>query len=199
MNERPTNIMLSKSTVNENSPQGTLIANITVSDPDNLGPNGTWQTHKCILLDSAQDRFKISNFNRLLVYREEFNFETEINHDIVIQCTDSAARPLTVRKSFRINVLDINERPMQITLSNNVVPENLGPSYVGELASIDPDNERIQRQTFTYSLVDGSEDNRFFIHGNSLRTNRSLDYENRSSWKLLIKTRDSRGIIILIA
>lgn len=198
VNESPTDITLSRLMVFENSPEGSLVANMTVSDPDNQGPKGSWQTHVCQLLDSAQERFKISNVtNKLLVSTGELNYERDDLHNIVIECMDSAPRPLVVRKSFQIYVLDINETPVQITLSNNEIQENSGPLYVGELASVDPDNEQTQRQTFTYSLVLERKESTFYIQGNHLRTNRSLDYENQSSWELLIKTTDSGGNVSL--
>jgi hypothetical protein len=176
----------------ENSQSGTFVANISIDDPDNHGPKGVWQTHSCELVDSAQDRFKIARTsiaNTLLVSTGVLNYELSASHTVIIQCSDSGSKPLTVQKSFLIQVIDVNERPEQMTLSNAVVPENGGPLFVGELSTQDPDNA----QTFKYSLVSASEENVFYIDGNQLKTNVSLNYENRSSWDLKIETVDQGG------
>ena len=94
-----------------------------------------------------------------------------------------------MQKSFQIQILDVNERPEQITLSNAVVQENGGPLFVGELNTQDPDNA----QSFNYSLVSASGENVFYINGNQLKTNASLDYEKRDSWDLKIITVDQGG------
>ena len=94
-----------------------------------------------------------------------------------------------MQKSFQIQILDVNERPEQIALSNAVVPENGGPLFVGVLSTQDPDNA----QSFNYSLVLASGGNVFYINGNQLKTNASLDYEKRDSWDLKIITVDQGG------
>jgi hypothetical protein len=190
VNESPNNITLSGLSIPENSQPGTFVANISIDDPDNHGPNGVWQTHSCQLVDSAQDRFKIrSKTNTLLVSTGELNHEFHSRHSIIIRCTDSGSKPLTIQKSFEIQVLDINERPERIMLSNAVVPENGGTLFVGELSTQDPD----KAQSFEYSLVSASEENVFYVSGRQLRTNASLDYEKRSSWDLMIETVDQGG------
>ncbi|XP_028399274.1 protocadherin Fat 4-like [Dendronephthya gigantea] len=188
VNEPPSNIILSGLTINENSQSGTLVANITIDDPDNRGTKGVWQTHKCQLVDSAQDRFNIQN--SLLVSSGDLNYEQSTTHGIIIRCLDSGSKPLTIQKSFDIQVLDINERPEQIKLSNKVVSENGGPLLVGELNTIDPD----KAQSFKYFLVSASEENMFYINGSQLKTYSSLDYESRSLWHLVINTVDQGGL-----
>lgn len=164
------------------------MANITTDDPDNGGSKGVWQTHSCQLIDSAQDRFKIFN-NTLVVSAGSLNYELSNSHSIIVQCTDSGTKPLSIQKSFVIQVIDVNERPEQIILSNNQLPENGGPLFVGELSTRDPD----QAQSFVYSLVSANRENVFYINGSQLWTNESLNYENRSSWDLMINTADQGG------
>ena len=193
VNEHPTNITLSGLSVKENSQEGTFIANITVTDPDNFGPKVVWQTHSCKLLDTAQNRFKLTSGNMLYVDTDELNYEQSSSHSIIIKCVDSGVNSLSLTKSFVIDVIDVNERPQQITLSNNEVPENSGPLLVAQLASSDPDNEQIKRQSFTYSLEAGNDEQKFIISGSQLRINSSLNYEKQSAWQLVIKTTDSGG------
>ena len=191
VNEPPNNITLSSSSIQENSRQGTFVANITIDDPDNHGPKGVWQTHTCQLVDSAQNRFKIAgNSNTLLVSSGNLNYESSSSHIVIIQCSDSSSKPLSIQKSFQIQIVDVNERPQRITLSNAVVPENGGPLFVGELSTQDPDNA----QSFNYSLVSASGENVFYIEGSQLKTNASLDYEERDLWDLKIISVDQGGL-----
>ena len=127
--------------------------------------------------------------NTLVFSTGSLNYELSNSHSIIIQCTDSGTKPLTVQKTFEIQVLDVNERPEQILLSNNQLPENGGPLFVGELSTQDPDTA----QSFTYSLVSADRENVFYINGSQLRTHESLNYENRSLWDLMINTADQGG------
>lgn len=195
MNESPTKIALSGLTVAENSVDGAFVGNITVDDPDNHGPKGKWQTHMCVLIDSAHDRFKIaSRTNALLVSTGGLNYELSNSHTIIIKCSDSSSRPLAIQKSFVVQVVDVNERPELIMLSQATVPENGGPLFVGILSTQDPD----KLQSFEYSLISASEKNVFYINGSELMTSTSLDYENRSSWDLAINTVDQGGALSML-
>ena len=183
-------------TVPENSRPGAFVATITVDDPDNHGPKGVWQTHRCQLIDSAQGRFNISSItNTLVVSSGILNYELSNSHGIIVQCTDSGAKPLTVEKSFEIKVVDVNEKPEQILLSNDELPENGGALFVGELSTRDPD----LAQSFVYDLISASRENMFHINGSQLWTYGSLNYENRSWWDLTIRTVDQGGRIRFVA
>lgn len=190
MNETPNNISLSASTVKENSEQGTFVANISVDDPDNHGPKGIWQTHNCFLIDSAQDRFRIvNNVNTLVVSSGDLNYETSTLHTIIVECRDSARKPLRIQKSFDIEVVDVNERPQKIILSNARVPENAGSLLVGVLSTLDQD----RNQSFSYILLSVGAQDSFYVNGTQLWTKVNLDYEKRSTWNIRMETVDQGG------
>ena len=91
-------------------------------------------------------------------------------------------------------IRDLFEPPSNISLSNSELSENAGVNaMVGFLSSTDPD----VGDTFTYSLVAGvgATDNAAFnINGTRLRAVDSLNFENKSTYSVRIRSTDSHGI-----
>ena len=86
-----------------------------------------------------------------------------------------------------------NAPPTDIDLSAASVDENTSDATVGAFSAVDPDTGEI----FTYSLVDGtgSTDNgRFAISGNLLKTAEALDYEEKSVYSILVRVTDRGGL-----
>lgn len=192
VNERPTDIILFSRNVPENSPKGTLVSNISVIDPDNNGPRGPWQNHSCRLL-SVYTPFMVNATGNSLIVVGNLNYEKKQVYSVDIRCVDSGSPPLSFDKTVQIGVIDVNERPYDITLSNNEVAENAGIVTVGSLDTADPDNEQSVVQTFTYSIVSPSGNVPFAIVSSALKTTRSLDFEAKTTWSLVIKSADNEG------
>lgn len=193
VNERPTDILLSSRNVLENSRKGTVVGNISVLDPDDMGPRGPWQNHSCRVLNPSSTPFKVNGTDNILAVDGDLNYEKLDSYSIDIRCHDNANPPLSVDKNFKINVIDVNEKPYDITISNNEVAENTGIVTVGSLDTADPDNELTVVQTFTYTIDAASGSVPFAaVHG-LLNTTRSLDYEANSTWSLTIKSTDNEG------
>ncbi|MBB1249609.1 cadherin domain-containing protein [Rhizobium sp. G21] len=93
---------------------------------------------------------------------------------------------------LRVQIMEPNHAPTDISLSNNVIDENVvnAPSIaIGELAAID-DNAS---DTFTYELVDDA-DGTFRIEGGKLYWNSydsDPDHESQSSYEITVKVTDS--------
>lgn len=193
VNERPTGIILSSTSVPENSPKGTLVSNISVIDPDDKGPRGPWQNHSCRVLNPSNNPFLVNGTENSLILTGDLNYEKKKSYSVHIRCHDSGNPPLSVDKLVQIDVTDVNERPYDITLSNNEVAENAGIVTVGRLDTADPDNEQTVVQTFSYSIVGPSGSVPFVIANDALNTTGSLDYEARTTWSLVIKSVDNKG------
>ena len=166
VNEAPTDISLSKTSIAENSLAGTVVANMSVNDPDDTVNNikTTRRYHVCTLLDSANGRFRIRSGLTLVVGSGELNFEINNNHTITIQCSDGS---LTTTKVFAITVTDVNEMPTSVQLSSYRVVENIASrNLIGSLSAIDPDNQAGNRQSFTFGVQ--GNDSRFEVSGNDL-------------------------------
>ena len=130
LNERPTNIILSRSVTNENSPPGTVIANITVEDPDNA--RLFRQHHSCVVIGQNRGKVSINNGGNL-VNTVILDYEKIPSINITIECTDDGSPALKYQKEFTIIVADVNEAPVGITLSSLNVRENLNAGVIGKM------------------------------------------------------------------
>ncbi len=101
---------------------------------------------------------------------------------------------------IRYSLVDIgafeiqNLPPTDITLSNNLIPENLSSgTLVGTFSSIDPD----AADSFTYTLVagTGSTDNASFtISGLQLRTAAIFNFEAKAAYSIRVRSTDAGGL-----
>ena len=93
-------------------------------------------------------------------------------------------------KAFTIRVLDINEPPTDVALSNSKIPENLPPfTLVGVVTCRDPDNAvNRNRSSVIFSL--NSNGPFVLVNGTILLTTRQLDFENTSSYNITLTATD---------
>lgn len=130
VNEAPVNISLAPANVTENSPPGTKIGQLSVSDPDNYGSRGTWQTHNCQVTGNQIGKFTIQS-KVLAVGSASLDYELASVIRVQVKCTDSGSPPLSLVTTLSIAVNDINEAPTGISMSSDVIAENQSPSLIG--------------------------------------------------------------------
>ena len=101
-NSSPTNISLSSSLINENSPLGTTIGALTTTDSD------SGDTHTYTLTDTTNypdnSSFAISGTN--LMSAAVFDYETKNTYNILVATSDGTA---TYTKTFAISITDVDE------------------------------------------------------------------------------------------
>ncbi len=162
-NNAPTDIQLSNQNVSENPVGTTFVGNLSTVDAD----AGDMHTYSFAAGTGDADNSSFSINNDQLLSDEGFDFETKSSYSIRIQTDDGNGGVFA--KEFTITVIDVNESPTDITLSNNTISANSGTTVVGILNTEDPD----AGESHTYSFVtgDGDEDNgSFTISGNQLKT-----------------------------
>ncbi|MEB3831704.1 cadherin domain-containing protein [Phormidium sp. CCY1219] len=182
-NRAPTDIVLSKASIAENSSEGTAIGTLTTTDPD------AGDTHSYLLVDSASGRFAIAGDQLTVANSEALDFETATSDRIVVRTTDAAGDTFT--KTLTVAVENANEAPTDLSVSNLVVREDsINGSAIGTITPTDPDTT----DTHTYSLLDNAE-GRFAISGNQLTVadGSLLDYETATSHEIVIRTTDAGG------
>ncbi len=185
VNEAPTDIALSSSTVAENQASGTTVGTLSATDPDAA------DTHSFSLVggtgDSDNGSFAIVGSS--LQTSAVFNFEAKNSYSIRVRATDNGL--LTFEKEFTISVSNVNEAPTDIALSSASVAENQASgTTVGTLSAIDPE----AGDTHSFSLVagTGSTDNgSFTIVGSSLQTAAAFDFEAKSSYSIRVRATDN--------
>ena len=145
VNEAPTAIQLSDSTVPENRPAGTTVGAFSTTDPDS---SNTFTYTLVSGLGSADSGSFAVGGNSLQTV-VSFDYEIKNTYSIRVRVTDSGG--LSYEQAFTITVTNINEAPTAIQLSSTSVSENQpAGTTVGTFSTTDPDGG-----TFTYSLVDG--------------------------------------------
>ncbi len=190
VNEPPTNITLPNASVPENQPAGTAVGAFATTDPD----AGDTFVYALVPGAGATDNAAFTITNNVLYTAASFDFEVKHTYSIRIRSTDQGG--LWAEKVFTINVMNVNEPPTDITLSNATIPENqpVG-TLVGFFGTYDPDLGEV----FTYSLVDGtgSEGNGLFmVTSNALITTATFDFESKQSLNIRVRSTDSGGLYI---
>jgi hypothetical protein len=181
VNEAPTAIAVSPSSVPENSPAVTTVGTLLTTDPD------TGDTFSYALAGGADDAsFTITGST--LNTAASFDFEAKAAYTVAVTSTDAGG--LSVTQELTISVTNVNEAPTVLTLTPATVPENqpIGTT-VGTLATLDAD----AGDTFSYSFAGGADDGSFTISGATLQTAASFDVETASSYSVKVRSTDAGG------
>ncbi len=189
-NAAPSDIVLDNNEVEENGEERTLVGTLRAIDVDND------DTHSYELIagegDTHNDFFTIEE-NQLLA-NISFDFEEQNSYSVRIRATDQIGA--TIERALEIQVVDINEAPESITLSNSELTENneIG-ILIGDFTTVDQD----QGDSHTYELVAGEGDTHndsFIIEENQLLANTSFDFEEQNSYSVRVRSTDVQGLSI---
>ena len=114
VNEAPSSIALSNGVIPENSPRGTVVGNIGVTDPDEpyLHQNIT-----CELRNDAGGTFSISGQSLTVSDSRMLNYEAPGGPDYLIdvECQDQDGE--ATQQQFTVKLTDVNEPPIRIESS----------------------------------------------------------------------------------
>ncbi|MCG9881106.1 MAG: cadherin domain-containing protein [Bacteroidia bacterium] len=182
-NDAPTSLSLSTNSLNENLSAGSVIASLSTVDSD------AGQTHSYSLVGGlGSDNNNMFNIvGSQLRSSASFNYELKNSYKIRIQTNDGNGG--TYSDTFSIYVLNANDAPTNISLSNDIVVENRPlNSLVGTLNTTDEDAGNF----FSYSFLNiaGNDNAAFYINGNQLRTNAQYDFESKQIYNVFIQTSD---------
>ena len=188
VNESPTDIALSTSSINENVVINSTVGTLNSTDVD----AGNTFTYTLASGSGDMDNASFNISGNSLRITNSPDFETKNSYSVRLRTTDQGG--LTYEKAFAITINDVNDSPTNIALSEQSINENVAANTtVGTLSSTDDDTGN----TFTYILVAGSgdtDDASFNISGNSLRISFSPDFEKKSSYSVRIRTTDQGGL-----
>jgi hypothetical protein len=188
LNEAPTDIALSATTINENVAANSTIGSLSTTDQD----AGDTFTYSLVSGTGDADNASFTISGSDLRIAGSPDFETKSSYSIRIRTTDNGG--LNFEKVFTITISNLNEAPTDIALSATTINENVAAnSTIGALSTTDQD----AGDTFTYSLVSGTGDAdnaSFTISGSDLRIVDSPDFETKSSYSIRIRTTDNGGL-----
>ncbi|CAN2390138.1 homophilic cell adhesion via plasma membrane adhesion molecules [Pristimantis euphronides] len=179
MNDNAPEIMVTSLNVPvpEDALKGSVVAVIRAYDKDS-GENGKVNCHisknlPFIITPTLREYFS-------LTVNQQLDRETLSEYDIEITATDEGSPPLSVTKSLKIQVNDVNDNPPTfLTLSELVsIKENNPPgSHIYTVSAFDPDKS--QNSFITYSIVDST------IDGIPISSYISINPENGKLFALL--------------
>ena len=150
-NQTPTNLTLSSTTVAENQVSGTVIGNLTTTDPD----TGNTFTYSLVTGTGATDNSLFTITGNQLQTNAAFDFETKNSYSIRVKTTDQGG--LSFEKELTIGVTNVNEAPVITSAATATFAEN-GRGTVYTVTATDVDAST----TLTYSLS-GTDANLFNI------------------------------------
>ena len=182
VNEAPTAVSLDSNRVDENAATGTVIGNLTTTDPD------SFDTHTYTLLNDAGGRFAVSGNQIVVADGTLIDRETIDSHSIRVQTTDPEG--LSYEQNFTINVNNINEAPEMGDQSFEIAEDATDGTTVGTVTSSDVDGP-----TLTYSITAGNDDGIFTINGITgeitVLDSTQLDFETTDSYNLTVEVTDT--------
>jgi len=173
-------IFLSNTSINENEAIGTSIGTISIEDLNFIELDVT--TFTLTLSGTNANSFTIDGDK--LKSNEIFDFETKSSYSIIIEAINDS-RNLT--QAFEITILNVNEAPTNIFLSNNTIFEkrSIG-TIVGFLST-----EDIDSTSFTFTLS-GTDAGSFNIPNNTttLRSSERFIYKDKNTYNITINVSD---------
>ncbi len=188
VNDAPTNINASASSVAENAASGTTVASLSATDAD----AGDTFTYTLVSGTGDADNASFAITGTTLSTAAVFDFETKSSYSVRVRVTDAGG--LTFEKVFTIGVTDVNDAPTNISASASSVAENAASgTTVATLSATDAD----AAETFTYTLVSGTGDTdnaSFSISGSTLSTASVFDFETKSSYSVRVRVTDAGGL-----
>ena len=183
-NSAPTDIILSKSFIAENQHVGAEIGTFEPVDIDE-------DSHTYSLVEGfgSDDNSLFMIDGNFLKSNAVFDFESKQSYTIRVRVTDEGGG--FFEEPFTIGIIDANDPPTDLALSDTTIAENLTPgSTIGVLTVTDIDMEDFH----SFSLPDGVADNALFaISGTELKTNITFDFEAQNQYTIRIRVTDGDG------
>lgn len=193
VNEAPTNIILSPSKVDENPPEDTLVGTLMTADEDE------GQDHRYTLLDGASGNFKLINNSEIRIATPNtgcllhggkycrLNYEAQSEYTIRVRSMDDGSPVQDFVMDLTISLLDVNDKPRNVSLSNYYVKENVTVyTTIGNFSASDED-----KQDLSYSLTENDHGLFDVTKNGRLYVAKSLDHEKSSAVVITVNVTDS--------
>lgn len=192
MPEAPTDILLSANTLVENAGTNIVVGTLSALD-DDADESFTFQ-----LVAGEGDTHNPDFFitGNQLFAATSFDYEQLESNPLSVRIEVSDKDALTFTKALSITILDVNDAPTNIMLTQNSVAENLPiGTLIGNFSTEDQD----VGDTHTYHIKvqeEGDHHELFSIQNNQLRTEAIFNFEEIDSYEITIRSTDTGGLFI---
>ncbi|HEY3567640.1 MAG TPA: cadherin domain-containing protein [Thermoanaerobaculia bacterium] len=175
-------------TLNENSPNGTVVGTVTFTDPD-LGQGHTFaitagNTGGAFAIDATTGQITVANGAAL-------DFETTPSFSLTVQVTDDGTPVLSGTGTITINLNNQNEAPAVNPATFSVLENSANGTAVGTVTFTDPD----AGQTHTFAILAGNTGGAFAINPTTgaitVANGAVLDFETTPAFTLTVQVTDS--------
>lgn len=182
------NILLSNNTVNENGVSGVQAGVLSSVSQD----NGGVFIYNLVSGAGATDNALFAVNGDQLSFIDTADFELLNLYSVRIRSTNGLGQ--SFEKIFAISVLDINDNPTNIALSNDTLTENVGANfYIGDFSTTDQDTWDSFTYIFDNSILNDNADFTLLNSGKLFATH-SFDFETKKIFTLSIKATDMGGL-----
>jgi hypothetical protein len=142
--------------VNENTPEQTLIGTIVAVDPD-INQSLTYtiisgNTDNAFSLEPANGKLYVNNAAYL-------NFEANQMATLIVAVQDNGTGNLSALSAITIKIVDINEPPTIQNQTFSVMEKSPVGTEIGQIQATDPDFG----QVLNYTIISGDNDNAFTL------------------------------------
>lgn len=183
-------IFISNNSITENTIQNTSVGTLTTTM---LSETDTF-VYELVDGIGGRDNIYFTLIGDTLYTAASFNYE-QIS-ELYIRIKSTASDLTEAEKQFTIHVLDINEVPLNISISNNTIPEN---TAIGEIIGVFTSSDTDGDTEFTYTLIDGigsNDNNSFIIVGDTLTLNTTLNYNTKNTYTIRVNSMDIGGLSV---
>ena len=147
-NKAPTNLTLSTSTVAENQIIGTVVGNLSSTDPD----TGNTFTYSLVTGTGATDNSLFSITNNQLKTNSVFDYETKNSYSIRVKTTDQGG--LSFEKQLTIGVTDLNDNEsFTTTAQQDIIDAEYGDDTITSAFANLQQNDTIKGGNGTDTLI----------------------------------------------
>lgn len=181
VNEAPTSITISSSSILENNAIGDVIGTLSATDPENNSVTFS--------LDTVNDYASFSITGNQLKAATVFNRELKNLYTIRVIATDTNNN--TFAQTLNISIGNRVEPPLNISLSSTQILENnLTDAIIGTLSAIDPEGG-----TISFSVVDGADKFNVVSVGGiwKLRASVSFDYATQAQHSVTVRATNANS------
>ncbi len=147
-NKTPTNLTLSTSTVAENQIIGTVVGNLTSTDPD----TGNTFTYSLVTGNGATDNSFFTITNNQLKTNSVFDFEAKNSYGVRLRTTDQGG--LSFEKQLTIGVTDLNDNEsFTTTAQQDIIDADYGDDTITSTWGNLQQNDTIKGGNGTDTLI----------------------------------------------
>jgi gliding motility-associated-like protein len=187
VNEAPTALALSNTSVLENAASGTTVGTLAGTDAD----AGDSHTYSLVTGTGSTDNASFTITGTTLSTAAVFNFEAKNSYAVRVRVTDAGG--LSFERAFTISVTDVNEAPTLTAITDRRV-YNVSTSQVVNLAGITAGPETAQSTTTSVSTDRPATFSSISVVGTQIQFTLAAGIVTPQDVVVTVRVRDNGGV-----